>query len=114
MGIITFADGRAVGAATAVSLSCKVPLFYGKNGSGSGSASSSSSSWISGALALPAAGFVYTQLIITLFKRYVHFFHYCLVSSSPIVHIIYPAFHYVFLQCINLNHTTKMDSYDQI
>lgn len=51
--------GRAVGAATAVSLSCKVPLFYGKNGSGSGSASSSSSSWISGALALPAAAYMF-------------------------------------------------------
>jgi len=60
--IITFTDGRALGAAAAVSLSSKVPLFYGKNGSGNGSASSSSSSsWISGALALPAAGFLNTQ-----------------------------------------------------
>lgn len=53
-------QGRALGAAAAVSLSSKVPLFYGKNGSGNGSASSSSSSsWISGALALPAAAYMF-------------------------------------------------------
>ncbi|TKY60718.1 Nucleoside diphosphate kinase IV [Spatholobus suberectus] len=48
-------QGRTVGAAAAVSFSSKVPLLasnYGRGGSGSGSASS----WISGALALPAAG----------------------------------------------------------
>ncbi|KAL9330015.1 hypothetical protein ACSQ67_005018 [Phaseolus vulgaris] len=50
-------QGRAVGAAAAVSLSAKGPLlFSGRGGSGSGS---TSSSWISGALALPAAAYMF-------------------------------------------------------
>ncbi|KAG2410864.1 Nucleoside diphosphate kinase [Vigna angularis] len=51
-------EGRAVGAAAAVSLSSKVPLWsssHGRSGSGSGSASS----WISGAIALPAAAYMF-------------------------------------------------------
>ncbi|XP_022640018.1 nucleoside diphosphate kinase III, chloroplastic/mitochondrial-like [Vigna radiata var. radiata] len=51
-------QGRAVGAAAAVSLSSKVPLWsssHGRSGSGSGSASS----WISGAIALPAAAYMF-------------------------------------------------------
>ncbi|RDY10940.1 Nucleoside diphosphate kinase IV, chloroplastic/mitochondrial [Mucuna pruriens] len=50
-------QGRAVGAAAAVTFSSKVPLLasnYGRGGSGSGSAS-----WISGALALPAAAYMF-------------------------------------------------------
>lgn len=50
-------QGRAVGAAAAVSLSNKVPLFassYGRGNSGNGSAS-----WISGAFALPAAAYLF-------------------------------------------------------
>ena len=52
--VISFAGGRAVGAAAAVSFSSKVPFFastYGRAGSGS-----RPGAWISGALALPAAG----------------------------------------------------------
>ncbi|XP_027339986.1 nucleoside diphosphate kinase III, chloroplastic/mitochondrial-like isoform X1 [Abrus precatorius] len=50
-------QGRAVGAAAAVSFSSKVPFLasnYGRGGSESGS-----KSWISGALALPAAAYLF-------------------------------------------------------
>nr|AFK43052.1 unknown [Lotus japonicus] len=49
-------QGRAVAAAAAVSFSSKTPVlasYYGRGGSGSGSAT-----WVSGALALPAAAYM--------------------------------------------------------
>lgn len=54
--MIGFSEGRAIGAAAAVSASGKIPM-YASNFVRSSGSGVSSKSWITGLLALPAAGF---------------------------------------------------------
>ncbi|MED6225899.1 hypothetical protein PIB30_098042 [Stylosanthes scabra] len=51
-------QGRAVAAAGAVSLSRKLPFLASNFGRAHSGSASASTTWISGALALPAAGFL--------------------------------------------------------
>lgn len=53
---VFLAEGRAIGAAAAVSASGKIPL-YASNFVRSSGSNVASKSWITGLLALPAAGF---------------------------------------------------------
>lgn len=54
--MIDYSEGRAIGAAAAVSASGKIPL-YASNFARSSGSGVASKSWITGLLALPAAGF---------------------------------------------------------
>lgn len=61
---LIFSEGRAVGAAAAVTASGKMPLYASNFGRSSGSGAASKT-WITGLLALPAAGL--TNTVFALF-----------------------------------------------
>lgn len=64
-----FSEGRAIGAAAAVSASGKIPL-YASNFARSSGSGAASKNWLTGLVALPAAGFSQIFYMVTVTIEY--------------------------------------------